>query len=558
MQKSLSEYRIPGQVNGRFPGGLISPCHSISQLIRACAFGVGFSVFVAVVCVCPVTADEVKLKNGETVSGRITYEGSDILKVEVSVSSSIKETKIISRADIAEVVKDAPDVVEYNRIEKLVPTASLMEAESYRQILETGPVSFLRSFPNSSLAPKVEEIRAVLAEELDKVERGYLKLEGDWISPQEQIDFKDLVDSRVRFLRMEYLAQSANYNSLIGAMREFEVIEENYLGSPAFPRALELALKTIPTLGAQLQTMLRNVDYKNTEYERSLEASTPEARELLSAAKAKEEKAFQDAVANEKKAGIKWIQLNPGVRASIEEYLKLSLAELNRLREYDPELLRAQAEKLVEVDKLIAANNIAEARSKLAEAAAMTGQKTDTKTSTKSKTKSTASPGSYIAALNAKISDRLAEEQAKAKAKEAAAKSEALAANLKSSSEGKEGAEATVEASETGDSEAWEAGQSDMPEKESPEVVSAPEIDEFSALSGGKKKTESVTDAKKPLPKKSPAKEDEPGEDLAPVVIEEEGGFPLSLIAPILTVLIIVAVVILKVMGIGGKKGGEE
>ena len=58
-------------------------------------------MFVAVVCVCPVTADEVKLKNGETVSGRITYEGSDILKVEVSVSSSIKETKIISRADIA-------------------------------------------------------------------------------------------------------------------------------------------------------------------------------------------------------------------------------------------------------------------------------------------------------------------------------------------------------------------------------------------------------------------------------------------------------------------------
>ena len=60
-------------------------------------------------------ADEVKLKSGQSITGRITYEADDIVKIEVSVNASIKETKIIGRGDLAEIITDAPDEGEFSR-----------------------------------------------------------------------------------------------------------------------------------------------------------------------------------------------------------------------------------------------------------------------------------------------------------------------------------------------------------------------------------------------------------------------------------------------------------
>ena len=113
-------------------------------------------------------ADEIKLKSGQTLNGRITYEAADIVKIEIPISASIKETKIIGRADIETIVKDAPDDVEFNKIQKLVPTASMVNVDAYRKMLETGPDAFLKNFPDSKHLPKVKEIRATLADELDK------------------------------------------------------------------------------------------------------------------------------------------------------------------------------------------------------------------------------------------------------------------------------------------------------------------------------------------------------------------------------------------------------
>ena len=54
-------------------------------------------------------ADEIKMKDGTTHTGRITYEGDDIVKIEIPVTASIKETKILSRNDILNITKmDCP------------------------------------------------------------------------------------------------------------------------------------------------------------------------------------------------------------------------------------------------------------------------------------------------------------------------------------------------------------------------------------------------------------------------------------------------------------------
>lgn len=521
-------------------------------------------------------ADEIKLKSGQTLNGRITYEAADIVKIEIPISASIKETKIIGRADIETIVKDAPDDVEFNKIQKLVPTASMVNVDAYRKMLETGPDAFLKNFPDSKHLPKVKEIRATLADELDKVERGFMKLEGDWLSPQDKVAYKELVESKIRLLRMESNVKGNNYNNFIAAMREFEVIEENFSGSPAFPKAIELAKQVVPALGRQLQSMAAAVDYQNAEYEKAMAGSTPESRLQLTAAREREDRSYADSVAADKKAGIKWVQFNPRNKQGIEEALRLAATELGRIQAYDTAALTKQAALLVEADKLIAAEKIAEAKTKIAEAADIVGQSpgtTPSKSKSTSKGKGNAKSGSYLAILNRKISDHLAEEQAKAKAKEAASESEALTANLRKK---EEEVKANETPEETGKPAPEEGGSGEKTKdgemKEGEENVEKPVVDEFAALGATTKGTSKKTEEKeKETPKKPKSKskkdpsdegtgEDEDGEVVKkprPAAVVEEEGLPFWVIPGGITLLAVIGIAVMKFLGIGGKKSAD-
>ena len=476
----------------------------------------------------PLTAiaDDIKMKSGETFSGRITYEADDIVKIEVAISASIKETKILARGDIAEIIKDAPDNVAFNKLQKLLPTQSMIPASKYQSMITAGPDAFLATFPESKHLPAVKEIKSKLEAELDKIERGFFKIEDDWISPQDKVDFQTLIESRVRLLRLRGLASSGSYNGLIGAMREYEILEENYSGSPAFASATELALKIIPALGGQLQNVARDVDFRNAEFEKSKAALDEVAMAQIDGARAREDANYSASVVADKKAGIKWIRLNARSKPALEAYLKLASTELNRIKQYDPALLSAQAEKLVVVDKLIAEGNLTAAKVRLTEAAAMTGKKVSSRSSRSSK------GGSYTLGLNIKLNQRLAAEAELQKSKSEAAQSEALTANLKKSGEKmpNDDAEPTEGDEETESAQDAFAALADVDKKSDKE-------NQEGESSKGSTKTSAKDKDDRPLPS-----------------VEEEGGFSLSMLVPILTVLLIVAVVLLKVLGIGGKK----
>ena len=481
-------------------------------------------------------ADEVKLKNGEAITGTIVYESDDLVKIEVAVSASIKETKLLSRADIAEIIKEAPDNVAFAKLEKMVPTASLLPASAYKSMITTGPDSFLSAFPDSAHAPKVKEIKATLEEELDKVERGYIKLEAEWVSPQQKEEFEALTASKVRLLYMKRAAAGGNFNSLIGAMREFETLEERYYGSPAFAESIEVALKVIPNLGGQLQKVSRDVEYRNAEFARNRETLDEVGKAQIDAARAREQAQIDAAIDADKKNGIKWITLNSRSKEAVDSYINLAVTEIERIKQLDAALLKTQAEQLVEVDKMIAEGQLAAAKAKLTEAAALSGKSVSKSRSSKSKS----GPDSYIAALNLKLNDRLAAEAEKEKAAAEAAASQSLAQNLKISGEGEEGEEGAE-------------GESEGTEEDGKKSEKASSTDAFNALSGTKK--EEKEDAEdKPKSQSSSSSEDKEERPRPVSVDDDEGGFSFGMLVPILTGVLVIVVVLLKVLGIGGKK----
>ena len=485
-------------------------------------------------------ADEVKLKNGEAITGTIVYESDDLVKIEVAVSASIKETKLLSRADIAEIIKEAPDNVAFAKLEKMLPTASLLPASAYKSMITTGPDSFLSTFPDSAHAPKVKEIKATLEEELDKVERGYIKLEAEWVSPQQKEEFEALTASKVRLLYMKRAAAGGNFNSLIGAMREFERLEERYYGSPAFAESIELALQVIPNLGGQLQKVSRDVEYRNAEFARNRETLDEVGKAQIDAARAREQAQIDAAIEADAKNGIKWITLNGRSKEAVDSYINLAVTELERIKQLDAALLKTQAEQLVEVDKMIAEGQLAAAKAKLTEAAALSGKSVSKSRSSKSKS----GPSSYIAALDLKLDDRLAAEAEKEKAAAEAAASQSLAQNLKMSGEGEEDGEGAEGAGKT----EGEGTEEDGEKSEKASTTNA-----FNALSGGNKKEKEDAEDKPKSQSSSSSKDKE--ERPRPVSVDvDEGGFSFGMLVPILTGVLVIVVVLLKVLGIGGKK----
>lgn len=535
----------------------------LSLALSAC-----FAVVLSVPLASPSLADEVRLNSGEVLKGRIVSEGEDFVRIEVAVSETIRETRMISRADIASVMREAPDKVEFARIQSLVPTPSLMGINEYRSLLETGPDAFLRDFPGSEHVEEVREIRALVAEELEKVERGFVKIGEDWISPQERAEFEARVNSRIGLERMRRHVDRGDPNSLILAMREFEAIDQRYRGTPAHVDALELALSVVPNLGRRMQGLLRDVEFRNAEWERNKAQMEEDARAQVEAARAREEEQYKAAVEADRRSGIKWTRFDPRSEASLEAYLKLAEGELRTLQAVDVPELRRQAALLSEADDLIAKGELSSAASKLA---AATGS-APAKGARKAPAKAAGARGAttYAGILTAKLGEAQAERTAQAKAREAAAKAKSLSPRRRAEAEA-EAAEAEAEPTE-GDAEPSEGDAAEGVEtEEGAEPTEAAETaeaappapeDDFAALAGprkGAKAAAAETPEAQPAQKARPSQAIDPEEQARRVAAANTGdGFPKWLIIPIVTALLLVVVVVLKVTGIGGKKEEAE
>jgi hypothetical protein len=316
-------------------------------------------------------------------------------------------------------------------------------------------------------------------------------------------------------------------------MREFENIEENYYGTPAFPRAVELAKQLLPNLGAQLQRMSRDVDYRNAEFERTKAQMDEVARQGIDAARAREEAQYQAGLAADKKAGIRWVRLNARSKASIDGYYKMASDEMKSLNTFDIEGLKKQSGALKEVDELIAKNNFLLAESKLEDAAKIP---TRINADPKKKYSKKGSKGSYLSTLKTKLNQQKAKQEELARAQEEAAKSQALSKNMKSDNSDKK-----------------DAAEGEDKQKAAEEALAA------LAASAPKKKEEEEKASKSKTKSKKSSKRDEDEDEK-----EEKrervrssgggGGISITRIIQIGTVLLLIAVVAFKYLGIGGNK----
>ena len=132
-------------------------------------------------------ADIVTLKDGKKLEGNITAETPTSIHMRYRLTPKVWDDKDILRSEIAEggIIKQKPEEVEMLEIRKFVPTADLLSAEKYEQLIQDRLRPFLNRYPGTKEAAEVEKMIAQVQEEKEKVVAGGAKLEGKWLNREE-------------------------------------------------------------------------------------------------------------------------------------------------------------------------------------------------------------------------------------------------------------------------------------------------------------------------------------------------------------------------------------
>lgn len=293
------------------------------KLLPACA---------AVLLATAALADTVTLKSGEKIEGKILSETDTELTIEV-VSGGVVDERKVPKADVSSMSKQTPDQLAWQTLKAIkLGDNSLPTAEQY-DVLLTPLKAFTTQFPESEHRSEAEQILGEVDGEKNRVASGEVKLNNQWLTKEEVERERYQISGTIALNHMK--AQAAR-GDVIGAMNTFDIIEKQFDGSRGYLEAIVFARQQIlPALQAQATQRLAALPAENAERERGVKANVGLDRVTLQREIEAEKKANETAMADAKKAGIKWPPFLRRSEASMKEIVKLCEDTEKRLASFD-------------------------------------------------------------------------------------------------------------------------------------------------------------------------------------------------------------------------------
>lgn len=205
-------------------------------------------------------ADIVTLKDGKKLEGTILEQKPEGVLMKYKVTAKIMDEKFIPMADIAPggILKEKPEEVEIKELRKLLPTADLLTAEKYEQIIQDRLRPFINRYPGTPQADEIKKMVDEFQEEKEKVVAGGIKMQGRWLTPQDARAEKYNIDAYTIVQAMNEKASAGDYS---GALREFEQLyspKKLHIASVHWPKAVEEALAILTSFDAKLSQMIKD------------------------------------------------------------------------------------------------------------------------------------------------------------------------------------------------------------------------------------------------------------------------------------------------------------
>lgn len=279
-------------------------------------------------------ADTFTLKDGTRLEGRILKEDANSYVIEVQVTKSIKDERVIPRDSVVKVEGEKKDLIAFESIAHFIPTPDALTANDYDTRI-SAVEKFLKGYPESSKASQAKAILSTLKNEANEILTGGIKSNGKLITAAEyRVNLLD-IDAGIHEAAIRALLKEGRY---LEALRAFSSFENDYRNTKARAALLPDIIKTINGYLAQTSHALAGYDALIKERDIGLQRMQLEDRRQTQAALADEAAAFEKRLKAEKEAKIGWVSTSPSFKPSLEETMTFGKQELTRLTAAAPPL----------------------------------------------------------------------------------------------------------------------------------------------------------------------------------------------------------------------------
>lgn len=277
-------------------------------------------------------ADTVTLKSGEHIEGKITKETEKDVTIETR-SGGIVDERTVLKTEIQKIDKTSPEMVAFSGIERIKLQDNSFPAAQYDPYI-AALEAFVKQFPDSGHTKDAQAMLDAFQAEKKRVENGEVKIDGNWLSRAEVEREKVQIGGRMAFNYMKAQSAAADF---VGALNAFTSIEKTYPGTATTPDAIELALKIIPLLRAQVDRAIPEQKVLQDQRDKGIKAAGPTDRAEMEAAVKREDEATEAAIKAAESGG-RWA---PFVKTNAK-----SLASLQKRAENEEKRLTGLAAKV--------------------------------------------------------------------------------------------------------------------------------------------------------------------------------------------------------------------
>lgn len=275
----------------------------------------------------PAMADTFVLKDGTRLEGRILREDPTNYHLEVQVTKSIKDEKVVAKADVTKIERAQADLIAFEPISKLVPTPDLLTSEEYTVKIRAVE-KYLADYRGGAKSKEAKEILATLKTEANEILAGGIKMNGKIVSPNEYRANAYDIDARVLETKIRSLAKEARY---LEALRAFGELGRDFRNTNSYMEVIPLIDQVIATYTAEISQQLATYDARMKEREIGLQRMPADQRTATERAIRDETAAFEARLKSEKESKIGWVTTDPNFKPSLDETLTFAKQEVTRL-----------------------------------------------------------------------------------------------------------------------------------------------------------------------------------------------------------------------------------
>ncbi len=275
-------------------------------------------------------ADTFIMKDGTEIEGTILSKDAKTYRLEVNVTASIKDEKVVNRADVLRIKRTQLDLEAFEEIEGLVPTPDYLTLDAYSDRIKAVE-GFLKEHRGSGKSRSAKRMLAQLKEEQEAIEAGGVKSGGKIIQASDYKANAYDLDAAAAAGRIKSLVMKRKY---LAALRRFDEMEEEFSKSNAYRELVPTMQKVIKSYLASVQQQLTSFDARQKKREVDLDRMSSSARKATMAALMEREAKMKKSYEREKAARVGWITTYPELKDTLSETISYGNSVNGRLESF--------------------------------------------------------------------------------------------------------------------------------------------------------------------------------------------------------------------------------